>query len=155
MANILNSKQIQPDVAQQIRLWSGNLRDDDDFTTAIDAIAPIFGPPGEADEKGENSDKEATTPSPRCHYATQNMAFGYNMPRFDVRSKLGSIKAPALIVVGRYDVITPVEDSEELHQGIKGSELAVFEKSGHNPPSDEPEAFQDRVSAFLHKHSLP
>ncbi|KAJ7284701.1 alpha/beta hydrolase fold protein [Mycena rebaudengoi] len=83
------------------------------------------------------------------HYATHNAAFSENLPNYDVRSKLGKIPVPTLVVVGRQDLIAPVEFSEEISRGIPGAELAIFEKSGHSPPSDEPEAFQACIRKFI------
>lgn len=101
-----------------------------------------------AKEEDEERFENAKT---HYHYEAQNAAFGYNVPRFDVRARLGEIKAPTLVVVGRHDPITPVEDSQEIHEGIKGSVLAVFENSGHSPPSEEPQLFQARLWEFVDK----
>jgi proline iminopeptidase len=76
------------------------------------------------------------------------------VPRFDVRDRLKEIKVPTLVVVGRHDLIAPVACSEEISAGIPNTELAVFEHSGHSPPSDEPEAFRERDSKFLTSLSL-
>ena len=52
-----------------------------------------------------------------------------------------------LITVGRHDWVTPV--SEIIAPLIPDSQLVIFEKSGHSPPSDEPELFQRVVRDFL------
>jgi proline iminopeptidase len=54
-----------------------------------------------------------------------------------------------LITVGRYDWVTPVEMSETIASLIPDSQLVIFEKSGHSPPSDEPELFRRTVRDFL------
>jgi pimeloyl-ACP methyl ester carboxylesterase len=36
-----------------------------------------------------------------------------------------------------------------IHEGISGSKLAVFEKSGHFPWLDEPDLFFSMVTNFL------
>jgi len=59
------------------------------------------------------------------------------------------LKVPTLVVVGRHDQITPVEFSEEIAKGIPGAKFEIFEHSGHNPPGDEPEKFQETVLEFL------
>jgi proline iminopeptidase len=48
-------------------------------------------------------------------------------------------------------VICPVEESEMISKGIPNSELVVFEKSAHNPATDETEVFQEALSGFLTK----
>lgn len=90
----------------------------------------------------------------QLHHGTQNAAFSYSVPRFDVRSRLGEIKAPMLVIVGRHDAVCTVSDAEELHRGISNSELAIFEKSGHSPPSEKPEAFRERLIKFLDDQKL-
>ncbi|KAJ7284702.1 alpha/beta hydrolase fold protein [Mycena rebaudengoi] len=131
--NILSSPRIHADPERQRRVWTGKI-----------STPPLLPPPADTFE-GE---------APAPHYATHNAAFSENQPNYDVRSKLGSITVPTLIVVGRHDVITPVEFSEEIHRGIPGSQLTIFEKSGHSPALDEPEAFQARVRKFFGSLSL-
>lgn len=83
------------------------------------------------------------------HYETHNFAMSYNQPRFDLRPRLGDISAPTLILVGRHNPVAPLQFSEEIHGLIPNSQLTVFANSGHNPPLDESEAFQNRVMEFL------
>ncbi|KAG5991415.1 hypothetical protein E4U43_004037 [Claviceps pusilla] len=83
------------------------------------------------------------------HYQTHNFAMSYDQPRFDLRSRLGDISAPTLLLVGRHDLVAPLQFSEEIHGLIQNSQLTVFANSGHNPPLDESEAFQNRVMEFL------
>lgn len=58
------------------------------------------------------------------------------------------------MVVGRHDLITPVEFSQEIANGLPNARLEIFEHSGHNPPSDEPERFQEVALDFLKAHVL-
>ncbi|MEU8951573.1 alpha/beta hydrolase [Streptomyces sp. NPDC048489] len=67
----------------------------------------------------------------------------------DDRADLGALTVPALIVVGRHDVICGVRWSEELHRLIPGSELLVLENSGHFGHLEEPEAFASAVTRFV------
>lgn len=148
ISNISRSTEISVDAAQQIRVWSGTVRDNTDFATAVDDIMPIY----TVDKSkvllpSEKSKFEGV--KTHYHYATHNAAFSHSVPRFDMRARLGEIKAPTLVVVGRHDPITPVEDAQEIHDGIPGSVLAIFEKSGHSPPTEEPELFQEKVWGFL------
>lgn len=68
---------------------------------------------------------------------------------YDLRPELGSIAAPTLILAGRHDWICAPEFSEEIHRLIPGSELRVFEESGHSIGGDEPQKFLDAVNGFL------
>lgn len=67
----------------------------------------------------------------------------------DDRAALGSLTVPALVVVGRYDVICGVRWAEELHALIPKSELLILESSGHFGHIEEPERFTQEVAAFV------
>ena len=53
--------------------------------------------------------------------------------RFLVRDRLNTIHVPTLVLVGRHDFICSPVQAQIIHEGISGSQLAVFEKSGHFP----------------------
>ena len=76
--------------------------------------------------------------------ALQGMAI-----RQDQTSFLKEVKAPALILVGSEDVITPVADAKLLHRGIAGSRLQVFEGAGHVLNFEKPDQFNTNVLEFL------
>jgi pimeloyl-ACP methyl ester carboxylesterase len=67
----------------------------------------------------------------------------------DLRAQLGTIGAPTTVFHGRHDALLPLASGEQLAQGIRGAELAVFEQSGHAPPLEEPEAFNAAVARLL------
>jgi proline iminopeptidase len=68
---------------------------------------------------------------------------------FDLRAELRLIEAPTLILAGRHDWICAPEFSQEMHQLIAGSDLRIFENSGHTIGGDEPEHFLDAVAGFV------
>ncbi|MFJ1750552.1 alpha/beta fold hydrolase [Streptomyces sp. NPDC088116] len=65
------------------------------------------------------------------------------------RENLGSLTMPALVVVGRHDVICGVRWAEELHRLIPGSDLLILENSGHFGHLEEPETFSRAVTRFV------
>ena len=67
---------------------------------------------------------------------------------WDVRPRLGEIKAPTLVLSGRYDESTPLV-SGELHKGIQGSQWVIFENSAHLPHIEETERYLKVVADFL------
>ena len=69
--------------------------------------------------------------------------------REDLTSLLPQISVPALIIVGREDTITPVADSEKMHEKIPGSRLVVIENAAHVSNIEQPEIFNAAVHAFL------
>jgi pimeloyl-ACP methyl ester carboxylesterase len=68
---------------------------------------------------------------------------------FDVRSRLGEISAPVLIVVGRHDFICGVRWARMLHEGISGSRLVVLDGSGHMGHIEQADEFYRAVGKFL------
>ncbi|TAQ89589.1 hypothetical protein B7494_g2066 [Chlorociboria aeruginascens] len=157
LANCLTSDRLKIDVARQVRVWSGTLKDDKDFEEGVRETLPIYSPPEDpnvAAKEGIFQGLDAKNKRSAYHAATQNAAFSFNVPRFDVRAQLREIKTPTLVVVGRHDYITPVEFSEVIANGMPNARLEVFEHSGHSPPSDEPERFQATVLDFLRTQVL-
>ncbi len=68
---------------------------------------------------------------------------------FDVRAQLNQIKAPVLVVAGRYDLVTPLEQSSELAEGLPTSRLVVMDHSGHFPFFEENYLFTEWVRRFI------
>jgi 3-oxoadipate enol-lactonase len=66
---------------------------------------------------------------------------------------LGLIQAPAQITFGRRDVATSTRFAAQLTEGIKGSELVVFEDCAHAPIYQNVEEFNATTLAFLSRHS--
>jgi pimeloyl-ACP methyl ester carboxylesterase len=69
--------------------------------------------------------------------------------RLDYRARLGEIRAPTLVGVGRYDPQAPPACSMELARGIPQAQLVVFRQSGHRPWVEEPDRFVAVLLAFL------
>jgi len=71
-----------------------------------------------------------------------------NLKGWHRTDQLSKISVPTLILVGRYDEVTPA-CSETLHQGIPGSQLVIFEASSHVPHIEEESKYLEVVSRFL------
>ena len=71
------------------------------------------------------------------------------MGRIDSTPTLSTIDVPTLVVVGAEDVLTPVSESEILHDAIRGSRLEVIEQAGHVSNLERPAAFNHVLSEFL------
>jgi len=69
--------------------------------------------------------------------------------REDQTSLLSQIAVPTLILVGREDPITPVVDSEKMHNEIKGSRLVVVENAAHVSNIEQAELFNAELRSFL------
>ena len=69
--------------------------------------------------------------------------------RFDSRDWISSITAPALIVRGANDCVTPPDMPAELADMLPNAELAIIEDSGHVVMLEARDAFNERVNTFF------
>jgi len=69
--------------------------------------------------------------------------------REDQTARLTQINVPTLIVVGKEDPITPVADSEKMHERIAGSQLVVIENASHVSNIEQPQQFNRALKDFL------
>lgn len=67
----------------------------------------------------------------------------------DTSVRLGQIRCPTLVVVGREDILLPVAYSQALIDGIPGSEILVLEQTGHGLLIESPQQFVDAFHYFL------
>jgi len=70
--------------------------------------------------------------------------------REDQTALLHRISVPTLILVGRDDPITPLQDSEKMHDKIAGSRLVVIENASHVSNVEQSAVFNAALSSFLH-----
>jgi pimeloyl-ACP methyl ester carboxylesterase len=66
-------------------------------------------------------------------------------------ARLGEIKKPTLIIWGKQDGILPVADAERFNKGIAGSEIVIFDQTGHVPQFEKAADFNKAVLEFLGK----
>jgi pimeloyl-ACP methyl ester carboxylesterase len=71
----------------------------------------------------------------------------------DVTSALGQIQAPTQITFGQHDAVTSTRFAGPLTEGIKGSELVVFEGCSHAPIYENVAEFNARTMDFLTRNS--
>ena len=71
-----------------------------------------------------------------------------NLKDWDREDRLGEIRAPTLVTVGRYDEITPA-CAATIQRGIQGSELRLFEESSHTAHLEETDEYLRVVGDFL------
>ena len=71
-----------------------------------------------------------------------------SLKTWDITDRLHEITTPTLLISGRYDEATP-HIVEQIHTRIPGAQWELFEESSHMPHVEEPEAFLERVEAFL------
>src|SRR5262245_20789354 len=71
----------------------------------------------------------------------------------DADAQLGKIRAPTQITFGRHDLVTSTRFADRLKNGIKNSELHIFEDCSHAPLYENVPAFNEKTLAFLTKHA--
>jgi len=83
---------------------------------------------------------------------------GYTIDRFIdsvlrredfLNDRLGSIKAPTLVVFGARDPLIPAADEDAMAQHIAGAKKVAIEQCGHIPELECAPAFHEAVLAFL------
>ncbi|MGI5921173.1 MAG: alpha/beta fold hydrolase [Syntrophomonadaceae bacterium] len=94
------------------------------------SVDPNFFRAGFADDTPEETKEREVANyaqvSTRILYADFNAC-----DHFDVSSRLGQVKVPALIIVGEEDRLAPPKYSHYLHENIAGSILKVIPNTGH------------------------
>ena len=71
--------------------------------------------------------------------------------RSDTCTSLSEIDVPILIICGREDQVTPLQQSENMHHAADQSTLRVIEKAGHVSNLEQPEVFNQHLKDFLAK----
>jgi pimeloyl-ACP methyl ester carboxylesterase len=70
----------------------------------------------------------------------------------DADAQLGKIRVPTQITFGRHDMVTSTRFAERMKNGIKQSELVIFETCSHAPIYEQVAEFNQKTLAFLSKH---
>ena len=78
-----------------------------------------------------------------------NAALWGEAEKYDLNPELRKFRFPTLVVTGRYDFNVAPSVAYGIHKNVPASEFAVFEKSGHLPFCEEPDAFVARIDSFL------
>jgi fermentation-respiration switch protein FrsA (DUF1100 family) len=65
------------------------------------------------------------------------------------RTSFAQLTAPTLVIWGRDDAVTPLEQGESIAKSIQSSKLVVLPAVGHMPPIEAEQAFDNAVLEFL------
>jgi len=79
-----------------------------------------------------------------CLYAWHPYMHNPQLPRW-----LGRIAVPTLLVWGASDRMVSPDYGRAYARLIAGSRFTLIERAGHHPEIEQPEAFVERVAAFL------
>ena len=69
--------------------------------------------------------------------------------RSETCSNLSKIHIPTLIICGREDAVTPLEQSKYMNSHIEGSILKIIDNAGHVSNLEQPDEFNNHLKAFL------
>jgi pimeloyl-ACP methyl ester carboxylesterase len=69
--------------------------------------------------------------------------------RFDLMARLSEMHAPAQIICGRQDRMTPVKYSEFLASSLVHARLTLVEGAGHSVMLEQPEAVNQALAEFM------
>jgi pimeloyl-ACP methyl ester carboxylesterase len=81
-----------------------------------------------------------------CLYAWHPYMYNPQLPRW-----LGRINVPTLLLWGESDRVVTPEYGRAYGRLIPGSRFELIEAAGHHPEIEQPEAFVERVAAFLNQ----
>lgn len=101
---------------------------------------------------GREPDREALLPACQAMAAVPEAAYRANMEllvTFDLRSKLGDIRVPTLLVAGEMDRNAPPPVMEKMSTFIRGARFEVIRNAGHLVNLEQPDAFNSLLQQFL------
>ena len=93
----------------------------------------------------------------RCITNQEVNAYQYanELNSFDMIPELKNTHVPTLILVGKYDHITPKEASEDLHAAMPHSELHIIDDAAHECFCDRPDYVFPCVADFVKRNFKP
>lgn len=71
----------------------------------------------------------------------------------DAEAQLAKIRAPTQITFGGHDVVTSIRFADQLKDGIRNSELHIFEDCSHAPLYENVPAFNAKTLEFLRRNA--
>lgn len=69
--------------------------------------------------------------------------------REDIRTRLPRIAVPTLVIVGREDAISPVDEMRAIAEAIPGAKFHVVEQAGHMAPLEQPGEVNRLIADFV------
>lgn len=125
------------------QLFEGSLESQQEFEDWWATCMPLYfhNPDPEVIEAGKNS--------MRGDVVVANYMMEHEIPKFDARAGLPDIQIPTLIVAGKYDWVTPLNQADEIRGSIQHAEYVLFEDSGHMPYIEQHSEFVEALTRFV------
>jgi proline iminopeptidase len=125
-------------------MLDGTFRDEAHLREGFAAVASLY------EHRSDPARDAAALPSV-LNVAMLNWFFSTEVKRYDLRTRLGEVRAPTLVLTGRHDWICAPAHSDTLVRGIPGARQVIFEESGHRVIKEENERFVRVVTEFIHE----
>ncbi len=77
------------------------------------------------------------------------MTLGYRDRNYATAQRLAALNMPVLILAGDTDRLVPPAHAQQFHDAIPGSQLIMFESTGHIPQEEKPDESAMAVREFL------
>lgn len=124
-------------------VFSRPMIDDNDWRKHWKLILPLYFRKYDAMIAAEMDEKTSYSAAAWNH-ANMNC-----LPNFSTLGQLKNIKVKTLVLGGSDDWIMTSDQARRIHSSIPGSELTLFENSGHFPFIEENEAFQAKIKGWV------
>ena len=124
-------------------LFEGRIKDEDELEQWWRTCLPLY---------FHNKDEgimEAFLGRVTARLEVANYMMANEIPDYDVRRGLPQVEAETLVIAGRHDWVTPVSQSQAIHDLLPNSRMVVYEDSGHMPFIEEQEEFNREVIDFV------
>lgn len=69
--------------------------------------------------------------------------------RHETCNAIKSLQMPALIICGKEDTVTPLSQSELMHNALKGSVIREIDRAGHMSNMEQPDTFNKVLKEFV------
>lgn len=79
------------------------------------------------------------------------MTLGFRERNYATPERLAALQMPVLVLTGDTDRLVPPEHAQQFHSAIAGSELVVFQNTGHIPQEEKPDESATAVREFLYR----
>jgi pimeloyl-ACP methyl ester carboxylesterase len=73
---------------------------------------------------------------------------------FDMMDEIGDVAAPALVVVGEHDRLTPPAYAQHLACSLPNATLEIVPNAGHMVMLEQPNAVNDAVRRFMNRWNI-
>jgi pimeloyl-ACP methyl ester carboxylesterase len=79
------------------------------------------------------------------------MTLGFRSRNYATAERLAALRMPVLILTGDTDRLVPPEHARQFNDAIDGSEIVIFETTGHIPQEERPDQSAMAVREFLYR----